>query len=543
MATTITFPLSQLVSSGLDLTRINTGIVLFPSPPQSGGITFRVDNIKFVADSDAIPLSQIDLPVTFEDPTVDYTVIDFNGTSTTLVADPTDANNTVASTTKGAGAETFAGTVIGTGDGFANPIPFAAGATTMSVQVYSPRSGVPVLFKVENADGSVTSEVLVNTTVANAWETLTFDFSTVNIDVGVEYVRAIIFFDFGQGGDGATYLWDDVFFGVGVPPALAQVDLPVTFDDAGVDYTLIDFGDAASALDVDPDDANNTVVRTVKPAGAATFAGTVIGDGSGFANPIPFAPGRTTMQARVYSPAAGIPVLFKVENADASVFAEVLVNTTVANAWETLSFDLSQSTNLALDLNVDYVQAIIFFDFGATGNDAVYLWDDVELQPLAQVDLPVTFDDQGVDYTLIDFGDAASTLDVDPDDANNTVARTVKPAGAATFAGTVIGDGRGFANPIPFAAGRTTMQVRVYSPAAGIPVLFKVENGDASVFAEVLVNTTVANTWETISFDLSQSTNQPLDLNATYVQAVIFFDFGQGGNDAVYLWDDVELAP
>jgi beta-glucanase (GH16 family) len=546
---TVTFPISQLLNPdpnlGLDLENVNTGIVVFPTSPQTGGITFRVDNIRYIADSDVIPLSQVDLPVTFEDPTVDYSFGDFNGAVTSLVVDPTDANNTVASTTKGAGAATFAGTVIGAG-GFANPIPFAAGDTTLSVEVYSPRSGVPVLMKVENADGSLGAEVLLNTTLANQWETLSFDMSTSGntaLDLNVDYVKAIIFFDFGQNGDDSTYLWDNVVLGTGTPPPLAQVDLPVTFDDPAVDYQFVDFNGTASALDVDPDDANNTVVRTVKGAGAATFAGTVIGDGTGFANPIPFEAGRTTMQVRVYSPAAGIPVLFKVENADGSLGAEVLVNTTVANQWETLSFDMSTSTNLPLDLNVDYVQAIIFFDFGTDGNDAVYLWDDVALAPLAQVDLPVTFDQLGVDYTLIDFNGTNSTLDVDPDDANNTVARTVKGAGAATFAGTVIGDGTGFANPIPFAAGRTTMQVRVYSPAAGIPVLFKVETAGASLGAEVLVNTTVANQWEILSFDMSTSTNAPLDLNVDYIQAIIFFDFGTDGNDAVYLWDDVELAP
>ena len=116
--------------------------------------------------------------------------------------------------------------------------------------------------------------------------------------------------------------------------------------------------------------------------------------------------------------------------------------------------------------------------------------------------------------------------------------KTVPPTNAA-----LVGNGSGFANPIPFAAGRTTMQVRVYSPAAGIPVLFKVENAGASVAAEVFANTTVANQWETLSFDMSTSTNAPLDLNVDYIQAIIFFDFGQDGNDAVYLWDDVELAP
>ena len=80
----------------------------------------------------------------------------------------------------------------------------------MTVRVRAPAAGIPVLFKIENADQSVFSEVTVNTTAADTWETLTFDFSTVGIDLSAEYVQAIIFFDFGTAGDDAVYYWDDV---------------------------------------------------------------------------------------------------------------------------------------------------------------------------------------------------------------------------------------------------------------------------------------------------------------------------------------------
>ncbi|MEJ2604808.1 MAG: family 16 glycosylhydrolase, partial [Gammaproteobacteria bacterium] len=190
---TVTFPVSQLVSSGLDLEAVNTGIVLFPTfGQQTGGITFRVDDVRWIAEAE-VQLAQIDLPVTFDEEGVDYSLENFGGAGTELVTDPTDPENTVASTTKGEGAETFAGTVIGTGAGFANPIPFEEGATTMSVRVYSPNPGVPVLLKVENEDPYIAAaEVLANTTVANEWETLTFDFSTVGINLAETYVRAII---------------------------------------------------------------------------------------------------------------------------------------------------------------------------------------------------------------------------------------------------------------------------------------------------------------------------------------------------------------
>ncbi|MEJ2604992.1 MAG: hypothetical protein P8172_17255, partial [Gammaproteobacteria bacterium] len=374
------------------------------------------------------------------------------------------------------------------------------------------------------------AEVLANTTVANEWETLTFDFSTVGINLAETYVRAIIFFDFGQIGDGATYLWDDVAFGADA--SVPEKVLPVTFDDPDAEYVFGDFGNAFTGLAADPTNPNNTVASTVKSEGAETFAGTVIPDGNGFASPIPFAEGDTTINVRVYSPAAGIPVLFKVETEDPNIFAEVTVNTTVADEWETLSFDLATG---GLDVSQTYVQAIIFFDFGQVGDGSTYLWDDVTLGPLT-VKLPVTFDDPNVAYTLFDFGNAFTDLIVDPTDAGNTVASTLKSNGAETFAGTVVA---GFGSPLPFQAGQTSMSVRVYSPAAGIPVLFKVEAADPNIFAEVTASTTVANAWETMTFDLADG---GLDVSQAYIQAIIFFDFGQVGNGATYLWDDVAIA-
>ena len=69
--------------------------------------------------------------------------------------------------------------------------------------------------KIENADASVTSEVDLVNAVANAWEPLNYDFTGApGFDPSVEYVRAVIFFDFGNAGDGSTYYWDDLQFGV-----------------------------------------------------------------------------------------------------------------------------------------------------------------------------------------------------------------------------------------------------------------------------------------------------------------------------------------
>ena len=85
----------------------------------------------------------------------------------------------------------------------------------------------------------------------------------------VDYVRVVIFFDFGNPGDGATYLFDDVRFGPG------GLSLPITFDATGVAYPFGDFGGAGTELVADPANGALRVAQTTKGAGAETFAGTV----------------------------------------------------------------------------------------------------------------------------------------------------------------------------------------------------------------------------------------------------------------------------
>lgn len=164
---------------------------------------------------------QVDLPVTFEDPDVNYMLTDFGGTSSEIVADPTDETNTVAKTIKTDAAETWAGTTVGGAAGFANPIPFTETFTTMSVDVWSPAAGYPVRLKVEDAnDPTISVETEDTSTVAMGWETLYFDFSnnaegTAPLNLDNTYNKASIFFNFGtSGGDAGelTFYWDNMYF-------------------------------------------------------------------------------------------------------------------------------------------------------------------------------------------------------------------------------------------------------------------------------------------------------------------------------------------
>jgi beta-glucanase (GH16 family) len=168
-------------------------------------------------------------PITFDSPEVIYTLTGFGGAEdSTVVVDPTDPANNVARVVKSATAELWAGTTVSTGPNFSVPVlPFTASDTTMTVRVWSPDAGIQIRLKVEDAaDPTKSVETEATSTVANDWETLTFDFAneaagTAPLNLAYTYNKISIFFNFGVPGSVAgekTYYFDDVTFGGGVMP-------------------------------------------------------------------------------------------------------------------------------------------------------------------------------------------------------------------------------------------------------------------------------------------------------------------------------------
>jgi hypothetical protein len=163
--------------------------------------------------TDRSPIDEVD---------TDYSLTDFGGTTTTLVENPADGSNQVASTVKPIGAQDSAGTTMNEEPGgLATAIAFSATGTRMSMRCWSPDAGIPIRLKVEGQFNETnTCETEAFTTVANRWETLARDFAnqaagTAAREVADTFVRASRFFNFGTTGDTAgekTYYWDDVVF-------------------------------------------------------------------------------------------------------------------------------------------------------------------------------------------------------------------------------------------------------------------------------------------------------------------------------------------
>ncbi len=481
------------------------------------------------------------LPVNFESTSINYAFANFDGGVATVVANPNSGGiNTsakVGKMVKNAG-QTWGGSILKLGEN----INFSANKV-FRMKVYSPRVGAKVLLKVENAaNGNISFEKEVLTTVANQWEDLVFDYRTIN--TAQVYNNLVLIFDNGTMGNGTanfTWLFDDIRLTSQIPTGV--LSLPVSFDATNINYAVTDFGNASTLEAVaDPAGGANKVAKTTKPNGAETWAGTTMG--SYFNSKIPFTATQTQVSIRVYSPAAGIRVRLKVEdhtNNGKSVETEAM--TLAANTWETLVFDFANQSlgTAALNLANNYDMASIFFDFGVAGAGKVFYWDDVTFLTTnvtpEYLALPLNFQSTKINYAFGDFAGGVATLVNNPSatgiNTSTKVGKMVKGAGEVYAGSSML-----LVNPINFST-KKTFKMKVFSPRVGTKYLLKVENSSNGAQGfEKEVSSTTANAWEELTFDFS------LIPAGSYDKVVWIMDLGTAGNGSAnftYYFDDITL--
>ena len=168
------------------------------------------------------------------------------------------------------------------------------------------------------------------------------------------------------------------------PPPVVTNGLPITFDNAAVTYTLTDFGGNIGSVVTDPAGGTNKVAKLIKGAAgipSEVWAGTTISTGANNSiATIPLAVGATNMTMRVWSPAAGLPIRLKLE--DAAVVTHTVETeavTTVANGWQTLTFNFANQATGTAVLNPSYTfnKASVFANFGTAESGVTYYFDDL----------------------------------------------------------------------------------------------------------------------------------------------------------------------
>ncbi|NVJ87945.1 MAG: hypothetical protein HWD82_00685 [Flavobacteriaceae bacterium] len=318
-----------------------------------------IDNFYFYK-SPSVPFNGV-TPINFED---NFTLSSFDGGAIQAIANPDvsgiNTSSRVFEMVKNAG-QPWAGSKITV------PTKFDLSNPVIKAKVWSPRAGLNLLLKFEDAtpwpNTVASAEITSTTTVANDWEELTFDFT--GIDGSVDFNNLVLIMDNGTQGDGSadyTIYVDDI----STSPVL---DLEPT-----VGLSSFDGGDIS--IINNPDTNGNSslrVAKMVKNAGQP-WAGSKITTNS----PFTFV-GGTSVKVKVWSPRAGLNLLLKFEDAtpwpNTVASAEVTATTTVANAWEELTFNFA-----GISTSVDFNNLVLIMDNGTQGdgsaNYTIYI-DDI----------------------------------------------------------------------------------------------------------------------------------------------------------------------
>ena len=320
---------------------------------------------------------------------------------------------------------------------------------------------------------------------------------------------------------------------------------PIDFENSltTADFTDFDGGTATVIINPQTNGINTsaTVAQIVRNGGAI-WAGSKIE----LASNLDFST-FNTLSMKVFTTApVGTVVKFKLEGNGETERDAV---TTVSGEWETLTWDFTGAP-------ANFNNLVCMFDFGNTGDgsaNSTFLFDDIEqLFGGQQLDWPVTFEEEGINYTTTDFGGNLSSLVADPTNPDNTVIQAIKTDEAATWAGTTIGTPAGFATNLPFTLTDSKMYVKVWSPEAGTPIRLKVEDSnDPTHTCETETNTTLNGEWEVMEFDFVNQAPGTAELSFglqngwTYNMASIFFNFGTEGavaGEKTYYFDNVSFG-
>ena len=472
------------------------------------------------------------MPIDFEDPTLNYSFVDFGNAQSTVIPNPDpsglNTSSTVGKSVKFNGSEVWAGSFLTIDD----PVDFSS-LNNIAVDVWTSEIGEVVKLKLENsANPDINTEVDMTTTVNQGWETLIYDFSAS--DLSQDYDRVVIFFDFGNVGDDTSYYFDNIRLSL---PAVSnfttvedfQGDTPGNFSFVGVEGVQLVSNPNPSGTNT-----TSTVMQFTKTDGAEVWGG------MGFAvDGIINFNGTNQIKINSYAPEAGKVVKVKLETIEGNIDGltyEFDMTTTVANQWEVLTYDFSAAPDL------DYVSFIVFYDFG-NQSAGVYHFDEIQVglgeyiptqAPTIAIedfegDLPGNFSFGGVEgVQIVENPNSSGT------NTTANVMQCTKTEGSEVWGGMGIS-----VDPINFSsAGMNQIQIQSYSPEAGKVIKVKLETIEGNVDGltyEFDMTTTVANEWETLTYDFS------LAPDLDYVSFIVFYDFGNTG-EGVYHFDEIKLV-
>lgn len=402
--------------------------------PGTYTVTLRASNVSGASDTveDTIVIvikDDVSLPITWDNPNVDYTVTTFNGASFAIVDNPSLSGTNNKATQVGAitnSGVAFEGIFID----LESEIDLATNKTiAMNFRAEAP---ISILVKLEEGT-SGPIEVSVNHG-GTGWENLKFNFTS-----SAKYSRLTMFVD-GPGTTAGTFYVDDIEQQATevacedeTTQSLTAADFNMTFEtDPG---NFISSFDAVYSYATNPsfeNEVNSSCnVGRIDRNGGALFANNQIT----FASKLDF----TTVSGftlKVYSSATNYNVLVKLEDStNPAINAEVSRTTSVgANQWEELTFPFAGTESGKYD------RIILFFALNTNTTEAYYI-DDFAFYgsgsgataPSVAAPTPPARDAQDVISVFSNAYTNITGVDYNPNWGQATVTTTVDIAGNATL--------------------------------------------------------------------------------------------------------------
>lgn len=334
--------------------------------------------------------------------------------------------------------------------------------------------------------------------------------------------------------------------------------LPITFDDATVNYAFSTFNGASYEVVENPDPSGaNAAVSNV---GAITNSGNAFEGGAfNLGTPVDFSGSDKVITMKFWSNVA-VPVLLKFEGGvNDERQTEVTANHS-GSGWEELSFDFandaiksfidgSQGVGEPFVPTGQYATIVIFVD-GPGSTAGTFYMDDIDqtggaMEPLA---LPMSFDNGAVMYNLTTFNGASYEVVANPDESGANA--TASNVAAITNSGNQFEGGFfELGTPVDFSGNDKIIQMKFWSTVA-VPVLLKFEGGVNGERQTEVVANHGGSGWEILSFDFandaiksfidgSQGVGEPFVPTGQYATLTLFVD-GPGFTAGTFYLDDIE---
>lgn len=380
---TVMIPVTQLLSGGLNLASVNTGLVIFPTD-QSAAVTFQLDNVRWIAQVDTPPSGGGggDVIEVFADSvSPDWFLWDCCGGATFAEVTDSDAahGNVVELAFNGAGTVTGfqAATSV-------DASSLSGGTLEFDLKMISPPpEGAQWRLKVESSDAETFAEVVLtdagNPQPNENWQTYSFGLSTdlAGLDLA-NWKLIMIFPDWGNSA-GAVVRIDNVrLVGPDTGPPASEDDIEVFADMVSMDWFLWDCCGGATFAEVVDDDASHGNVVELAFSDVPTVTGF---QAMSSVDASALAGGSLRFDLKeVTAPPEGSQWRLKAESSDAETFAEVVLthggNPAPSASWQSYSFGLS--TDLA-GLDLANLKLIMIFPDWGNASGAVVRIDNVRL--------------------------------------------------------------------------------------------------------------------------------------------------------------------